>query len=313
MIISIIPAQVNRFVLSLHDRGDVWSPQHTLYRHITLQPARGGERKEKKKKKESQRLPLWQVYGGGHTRAVCSGFGSSKLHNQKRTARLICSQREDGGGGCCSNCCQAAAVRRYSYIHIRLPHPQWSAPSNSPRTSQSTVLKVIQRNVSSGGGGVYESDTDLFPFRASVSYIRCAGFFVKAGDRVNYLVILSEILSGVNCPTIMKCVQGQRLRRMFILRLDWLVLWVHEMNSSQVMAAFKLRLQDPLWQTRALPHDFSTSVFSQIDWTEMELSRVLAKNIITESILFMESIWQLYDKSPLKREWWIRSCRISEK
>lgn len=85
-------------------------------------------------------MRLWQG-----ARVVCSGFGSSKPHNQK--AHGWAYPLPEGRGSSGSNCCQAAAVRRYSYIHIRLPRPQWSPPSNGLCMSQYTVwLKVIQEN-----------------------------------------------------------------------------------------------------------------------------------------------------------------------
>lgn len=112
-----------------------WSPPHqTPCHHKILQAV----------EEEREPLPLWWGVGRGAS-VVCSGFGSSKPPNQ--TAHGWADPLPEGRASCGSNCCQAAAVRRYSYIHIRLPRPQWSPPSTGFCVSRCTVwLKVIQVN-----------------------------------------------------------------------------------------------------------------------------------------------------------------------
>lgn len=78
--------------------------------------------------------------------------------------------------------------------------------------------------------------------------------------------------------------------------------YIHETNfdpgyQGQVRTLVKTKMSFPASKTAVLPRDFSTSAFSQIDWSEVELSPALAeKCIIKISIVFMEGIWQLYDK-----------------
>lgn len=73
----------------------------------------------------------------------------------------------EGRGSRGSNCCRAAAVSRYSYIHIRLPLSQSSPPSNGLCMSQYTGgIKVIQENFrvwGLGRGSVKKCDTGFFP------------------------------------------------------------------------------------------------------------------------------------------------------
>lgn len=109
----------------------------------------------KRNKGESHPLHVWWDYGRGHMLCAADLVHES-LAIQKAHGWIY--PLPEGSGRQSSNCCQAAAVSRYSYIHIRLP-PHWSSPpSNGLCMSQYTMwLKVIQKNFSVeglGGGSV---------------------------------------------------------------------------------------------------------------------------------------------------------------
>ena len=134
IVISIIQPQVNMSESAEKGEGDegAWALISTPNTLPSQNPAGGGERR---------RVPTpaslwWRLWQGA--RVVCSGFGSSKPHNQKAHGRA--DPLPQGRGSCGSNSCQAAAGRRYSYIHIRLPCPQWSPLSNGLCTSPYTPI-----------------------------------------------------------------------------------------------------------------------------------------------------------------------------